>query len=121
MALTELRRLYTNTKWRRAAHAFRRLNPVCSWPGCARRATVVDHIVPRSTARDATELQRLTWDRANWQSLCKPHHDEKTHREQGWGTHKVGADRRQPARLFGLYTQTFVVTKDYSKGSGDGH
>ena len=42
---------------------------------CARRglpvpvATVVDHIEPHQGD------QRLFWDRSNWQSLCKTHHD----------------------------------------------
>lgn len=32
-------------------------------------ATVVDHIIPHKGD------YKLMWDRANWQPLCKPHHD----------------------------------------------
>ena len=115
----ELRRLYPTAKWRRKAKAHRRMHPVCAWPGCARRATVVDHIVPRSSARSALELEQLTWDARNLQSLCKPHHDEKTRGEQGWGTHKANQNVRHPARLFSLYTQSRIVTRDYSRGRTD--
>ena len=40
-------------------------------------ATVVDHIIP---AKGSPEL---FWDEANWQPLCKYHHDAKTAREDG--------------------------------------
>lgn len=40
-------------------------------------ATVVDHITPHGG--DVA----LFWDVANWQGLCKAHHDEKTAREDG--------------------------------------
>jgi 5-methylcytosine-specific restriction protein A len=40
---------------------------------------VVDHVVPHRG--DAI----LFWDRANWQSMCKPCHDTKTTREGRWG------------------------------------
>jgi 5-methylcytosine-specific restriction protein A len=48
--------------------------------GVVRAANVVDHIVPHKGD------QALFWDKNNWQSLCKPHHDAKTAREDGgWG------------------------------------
>lgn len=114
----ELRSLYETSRWRRARRAFLRLHPVCAWPSCGARSTVVDHVVPRSRARDAVELQRLTWDRANWQALCKPHHDEKTRAEQGWGEPKPEPDRRQAARLLRLspLRPSAVVTRDYTRG-----
>ena len=107
MSLGDLRTLYQTSRWRRAAHAFLRLHPICARPGCGQRSTVVDHIVPRSTAHDEAELQRLTWDRANWQALCKPDHDAKTRRENGWDRRGVAPG---PA---GAPTST-VVTRDYT-------
>lgn len=102
-AATGLRTLYQTARWRRARAAFIRLNPICSWPTCAARTTVVDHIVPRSRGGS-------TWDRANWQGLCKPHHDEKTRREQG----RLKA-RPEPRRSLESPGST-VVTRDYSRG-----
>lgn len=101
----QLRTLYETSRWRRAAHAFLRLHPFCMWPGCNRRAAVVDHIVPRSQARTEAELQQLTWDRSNWQSLDKAHHDEKTRHEQ-----EVLRAPAQPAE------GSAIVTRDYSRG-----
>jgi 5-methylcytosine-specific restriction protein A len=114
----ELSTLYVTSKWRRAAHAFLRLHPICIRVTCAQRSTVVDHIVPRSTARDRGELQRLTWDRANWQPMCKPHHDEKTRGEQGWGRTKAGGGGPTAASLSSISPLTrasSVVTRDYSR------
>lgn len=110
MTLGDLRALYQTSRWRRAAHAFLRLHPICAQPGCGQRATVVDHIVPRSKARDEGELHRLTWDRANWQGLCKPDHDAKTRRENGWDKPKRSAARRSS-------TPSAVVTRDYTAAS----
>lgn len=110
----DLHALYETSRWRRAAHAFLRLHPICAWPGCARRATVVDHIVPRSTARNEAELQRLTWDRSNWQGLDKAHHDEKTRREQGWGGRRRQERAHQPIDSIAV---SGVVTRDYSRGA----
>ena len=100
----ELRALYETSRWRRAAHAFLRLHPLCA-NGCGRRAQVVDHIVPRSSARTEDELQRLTWDRANWQALAKPCHDAKTRREQGERRLVPGVPP-QPSS---------IVTRDYTR------
>lgn len=109
MSLDDLRALYQTAKWRRVRRAFLRLNPICAWPGCAAHATVVDHIVPRSTASNRAELARLTWDPKNFQPFCKSHHDEKTQREQGRGR----ASRRNPELSF---SSSAVVTRDYSRG-----
>jgi 5-methylcytosine-specific restriction endonuclease McrA len=106
MSLDDLRALYQTSRWRRAAHAFLRLHPVCIRPGCGQRATVVDHIIPRSTARDEAELQRLTWDRSNWQQMCKPDHDAKTRRENGWDKPKRRPRVGVPASA--------VVRRDYT-------
>lgn len=64
-----------NAAWRRAREIYLARNPLCVM--CAREgrltpATVVDHIIPH---RGDSEL---FWNTANWQSLCKKHHDEKT-------------------------------------------
>jgi 5-methylcytosine-specific restriction enzyme A len=47
-------------------------NPKCEWPNCGRPATEVDHIV---TVAEAPERR---YDYFNLQSLCGPHHTEKT-------------------------------------------
>ena len=101
----DLRALYETARWRRARAAFLRLNPFCRWPGCGKLATIVDHIVPRSTARTDAELQLLTWDRGNWQGLCKPHHDEKTRGEQA---------RKRPVIVDQPATSA-IVRRDYSR------
>lgn len=102
----ELRTLYVTSRWRRAAHAFLRLHPLCV-AGCGRRSTTVDHVVPRSSARTEAELERLTWDRSNWQAMCKIDHDAKTRREQ--------ASRREPAGASPAPSR--IVTRDYTRRS----
>ena len=62
-------------RWRKERLDFLHDNPLCvecHKVGAYEAATVVDHIVP---FRGNEELQ---WNRNNWQSLCKPHHDWKT-------------------------------------------
>ncbi|ROZ89048.1 HNH endonuclease [Gordonia sp. OPL2] len=49
-------------------------HPICQWPGCTRLATQGDHI--RNLAAGGSK-----YDPANYQSLCEPHHTEKTQRE----------------------------------------
>lgn len=81
--------------WTKARNAYIDEHPLCVMcaamkPPMVKAASVVDHIIPHQG--DAT----LFWDRGNWQSLCKPHHDgEKAEQE---GRHKVkakfGADGR---------------------------
>lgn len=68
------KRLY-DADWRRARAAFLIQNPFCE--ECKKDkqltpATVVDHRIPHKGNR------ALFWDKSNWQSLCKPHHDHKT-------------------------------------------
>ena len=103
MSIEELRALYETAKWRRVRRAFLRLHPICSWPACAAHATVVDHIVPRSRGG-------ATWDRANFQGLCKPHHDEKTRLEQGRRRARPVVHRQLASPA------SDVVTRDYSRG-----
>ena len=62
-------------RWRKARERFLRAHPlcvVCQREGRLTPATVVDHIVPHRGN------QQLFWDEANWQPLCKSHHDQKT-------------------------------------------
>ncbi len=111
--------LYWTSKWRRHAKAFRRMNPRCvaavHRPDCSGLAEVVDHIRPRSTARTAAELQALTWDRRNWQSLSKRCHDAKTRSEQGWGRNTTEglADSLRPVANLSP-TPSAVITADYT-------
>lgn len=51
---------------------YRREHPYCQWPGCHRVMHTVDHIVPLAEGGDR-------YDHDNYQSLCQPHHDTKTH------------------------------------------
>ncbi len=58
--------------WEKARLRFLRDNPLCVMCGKDGRvaaASVVDHIKPH---RGDLEL---FWAQANWQALCKPHHD----------------------------------------------
>lgn len=67
-----------NRRWQRARLLYLREHPYCvscMEQGKMVEATVVDHIRPHRG--DAT----LFWDKANWQSLCKPCHDKKTWNE----------------------------------------
>jgi 5-methylcytosine-specific restriction endonuclease McrA len=52
--------------------AYRATHLHCEAPGCHRVMHTVDHIVPLAEGGD-----RHDWE--NYQSLCKPHHDQKTH------------------------------------------
>ncbi|MEN2980873.1 HNH endonuclease signature motif containing protein [Tistrella bauzanensis] len=60
------------SRWRRARLAYLREHPLCVMCQSAGRvmeAQVVDHIRPHRGD------PHLMWDRGNWQSLCKRHHD----------------------------------------------
>ncbi|RZL68769.1 MAG: HNH endonuclease [Variovorax sp.] len=60
------------SRWQRARLMFLHKHPLCVMcqkQGRYELATVVDHIKPHN----GDEI--LFWDHANWQSLCKPHHD----------------------------------------------
>jgi 5-methylcytosine-specific restriction protein A len=69
--------------WRKARARFLRQFPLCRMCEQIGRlvpATVVDHIIPHKGD------QGLFWDAANWQPLCKPHHDSsKRLQEHGRG------------------------------------
>ncbi|GLQ31653.1 HNH endonuclease [Litoribrevibacter albus] len=68
------------SRWQKARLGFLRNNPLCLHchaEGLTISATVVDHIIPHKGD------MALFWDRANWQPLCKRHHDIKTATEDG--------------------------------------
>ena len=67
-----------NSRWQKARARYLKAHPLCVL--CARqnkyvKATVVDHIKPHRGD------PILFWDESNWQSLCKPCHDNKTWNE----------------------------------------
>lgn len=69
-----------NARWRKARLMYLRRNPICvecEQEGIAKQAEVVDHIEPHKGDYDKF------WNRKNWQSLCKRHHDIKTATKDG--------------------------------------
>jgi 5-methylcytosine-specific restriction endonuclease McrA len=77
-------------RWQKERALFLRAHPLCVMCSRALRvtpATVVDHIVPHKGD------QALFWSHANWQSLCKLHHDSTKHRLEGSGV-EVGCDEQ---------------------------
>lgn len=69
-----------DSRWRKAREGYLKAHPLCVH--CLKEnqytpATVVDHIIPHKGDK------KLFWDRNNWQSLCKRHHDIKTASEDG--------------------------------------
>ena len=67
-------------QWRKERWDYLKANPLCVEclkEGRVTPAIVVDHIIPPKGDYD------LFWDRNNWQSLCKPHHDRKTATKDG--------------------------------------
>ena len=82
-----LHRLYTQRAWIEGRAAFLAIHPLCAEcqkQGVLAAATIVDHIEPHRG-----DLQ-LFYDQANWQPLCKRHHDAKTAAEDGgFGNRRV--------------------------------
>jgi 5-methylcytosine-specific restriction protein A len=81
------------------------LHPLCRQcfaRGIITPATVVDHIKPHgidaSKAQPTAEQIRLFWNEDNWQSMCKPHHDEKSLLEDG-GAFALGGAASRPEWL----------------------
>lgn len=71
-------------RWQKARKAFLSrpenvLCRMCQQEGRIQAATVVDHIIPHKGD------ERLMWDEANWQPLCKPHHDSTKQRMEARG------------------------------------
>ena len=68
-----------DARWAKARAAFLRQHSwcvMCMRAGQPLRATVVDHIAPHRGD------PKLFWAEANWQPLCKPHHDRDKQREE---------------------------------------
>lgn len=68
--------------WQKAREGFLRSHPLCvmhQQRGKVEAATVVDHIKPHRGD------QKLFWDQANWQPLCKPCHDSFKQRQEKSG------------------------------------
>ena len=73
-------------RWRKTRSYWLACHPLCvhcQSVGQISQATVVDHIIPHKGD------QALFWQRDNWQSLCKCHHDIKTATEDGGFGHSV--------------------------------
>lgn len=79
-----------NYRWEKARKRFLTQHPLCCMclgQGRVEPATVVDHKVPHRGD------QALFWSPANWQSLCKPHHDAAKQAEEHRGfSSEVGLD-----------------------------
>ena len=94
-----------NSRWDKARRTYLGKHPHCAM--CAKlgqtvAATVVDHVIPHRGD------QALFWNTANWQPLCKLHHDASKRSDEmrgfstevgrdGWPTdaaHPVNAPRR---------------------------
>ena len=78
-------------RWQRERKAFLSrpenvLCVMCKADGKTVAATVVDHITPHKG--DET----LMWDQANWQALCKPHHDSDKQIEEKKGEQRTRFD-----------------------------
>ena len=72
-------RLY-GAAWRAERLDWLREHPLCvecEAAGLLTPATIVDHSVPHKGD------VKLFWDKTKWQSMCKPHHDAKTAKEDG--------------------------------------
>lgn len=85
---TTSRSLY-DWEWQKARRRFLDENPLCVM--CLPRfvaASVVDHKIPHKGNLV------LFWDRKNWQSLCKPHHDSTKQRQEATGGTEIGGDAR---------------------------
>ena len=94
-------RIY-NSRWDKARLSFLKSHPLCVMchrQGRAVAASVVDHIKPHRLKEainggkqdEIAKAQKLFWDKANWQSLCKQHHDSTKQREEKRG-HVIGCD-----------------------------
>lgn len=69
--------VYNDPQWAALRDQVLSEEPLCR-AQCGRPPTVVDHIRPHRGD------ERLAFDRANLQALCKPCHDSKTARETGF-------------------------------------
>lgn len=97
------------TAWEKARAGFLKSHPFCTMceaEGRLTRAVVVDHTIPHKGD------QSLFWDKGNWQSLCKPHHDGDKQSEERTGySRRLGADGipTDPHHPFNRPTRMSVV------------
>lgn len=64
-----------NYRWQKESKKFLAENPYCFYcmqKGLTVLASIVDHIIPHRGDME------LFWNKANWQSLCKRHHNIKS-------------------------------------------
>jgi 5-methylcytosine-specific restriction endonuclease McrA len=66
--------IYSSKRWRILRRHILWHNPLCIIEGCDEIATDVDHIIGIEDGGDP-------WAPANLQSMCRPHHAQKTSRE----------------------------------------
>ncbi len=80
-----------DARWAKLSRRFRKLHPVCQWPGCVRPSEVTDHIDGQGPRGPRG------FDEANLQALCWSHHSHKTATlDGGFGNRSkrgVGRDR----------------------------
>lgn len=72
-------RLY-GRRWREEREVYLQMYPFCvrcKEQGIPTLATDLDHKIPHRGD------MALFWDKTNWQGLCKPHHSQKTAKEDG--------------------------------------
>lgn len=72
------RDVYQSKKWKKLRLRILNQRPYCQHPDCNLPATDVDHVRPIEDGGPA-------WDEANLQSLCHPHHSQKTAAENRFG------------------------------------
>lgn len=88
-------RLYSTQAWRKGRAEFLAESDQCCVPGCRIGATIVDHRLPHRGRND------LFFDRANWQRMCKHHHDSKTAKLDG-GFGRAAVNRADDDSGFGV-------------------
>ena len=83
------RAFYNTTEWKQTRLLQLNREPLCrfcSEQGRVEPATVADHVVPIADGGDRLVLNNL-------RSLCKPHHDQRTRRDQNEAQRKEHHDR----------------------------
>jgi 5-methylcytosine-specific restriction protein A len=78
-AKREFKHLYNSREWREGRIEHLREHPCCKRcdvEGLVTEATIVDHKIPHQGNPE------LFFDRDNWESMCKPHHDSVKQREE---------------------------------------
>ena len=77
-------------RWQQARLRYLQAHPLCALclsQGIVAEAEVVDHVTPHRGE------QELFWNEANWQALCKHHHDaDKQAEDNGRVINTIGMD-----------------------------